>query len=112
MIFSKRKNELAKFLIWSFAAMISVWMLTLGFPDEASALLVVFFSAGIFVFLFRRFTDDKEFITNLFLAALVVRLGFGLFVHLYDIAISLAATRSTYHALWQCHSGLLAWADQ
>ena len=41
--------------------------------------------AGVAIFLFRHYTDEKDFITILFLAALVARLGFGMFLHLYDL---------------------------
>jgi hypothetical protein len=97
MISNAGTIKFAKFLIWSFAAMIAVWMLTLGFPDEASALLVVLFSAGIALFFFRRFAEEKEFITNLFLAALVVRLAFGMFVHLYDAREFFGGDAITFH---------------
>jgi hypothetical protein len=85
MTFKKRTSDFAKYVVWSCAAVVFIWMLTLGFPDEASALLVVLISATTALFIFRHFTDEKDFITNLFLAALVARLAFGMFVHLYDL---------------------------
>ncbi len=85
MIFRKRTSEFAKYFIWSCSAVIFVWMLTLGFPDEASALLVVLFASVIAVFFFRHFSEEKEFVTTLFLGALVARLAFGMFVHVYDL---------------------------
>lgn len=85
MISSARTIVFAKHFVWICAGAISMWVLALGYPDEASALLVVSVTAGIALFFFRHFTEDKEFVTTLFLAALFVRLTFGVFVHLYDL---------------------------
>lgn len=85
MTFKKRTSDFAKYVVWSCAAVVFLWMLTLGFPDEASSLLVVLISATTALFIFRHFTEEKDFITNLFLSALVVRLAFGMFVHVYDL---------------------------
>ncbi len=50
-------------------------------PGGAGALAVALVLAGSFLWVFRRYTEDKEFITTIFLGGLVARLAFGLFVH-------------------------------
>ncbi len=85
MIFRDRTTQFAKYSILGGVALAFLWMLTLGYPEAASALLVVGVSSGIALFFFRHFTDEKEFVTTLFLTALVVRLIFGLFVHVYEL---------------------------
>jgi hypothetical protein len=84
MISNGKITQFAKYAIWTSLGVISLWMLTLGFPDEASALLVILVTAGIALFFFRHYAEDKEFITTLFLAALAVRLGFGILIHVYE----------------------------
>lgn len=85
MTYRKRSTEFWKYFTWSCGVVVFVWMLTFGFPDGVSALLVVLFSSTLALFLFRRFTEEKDFITTLFLGALVARLAFGMFVHIYDL---------------------------
>jgi 4-amino-4-deoxy-L-arabinose transferase and related glycosyltransferases of PMT family len=60
-------------------------MIILVFPDGIAALLVVILLSAASVFLFRRFTDEKDLLTNIFLLALTVRLTFGIFVHFFDL---------------------------
>jgi len=96
---SNRQITLSKYVIWSGAGLIVLWMLILGFPDEASALLVVMAASVIALFLFRHFGEDKEFLTTLFLAALVVRLGFGLFIHVYELRAFFGGDSLTYDFL-------------
>lgn len=72
-------------MLWTSGGVISLWMLTLGFPEGASALLLVLVLSGIAGYIFRHFAEDKEFITTLFLGALAVRLAFGIFVHVYEL---------------------------
>jgi 4-amino-4-deoxy-L-arabinose transferase-like glycosyltransferase len=74
---------LSKYIIWTLAALIGVCMFIVGFPDEASPLMLVLAMTGIALACFRHFSDDKDFITTLFLAALVTRLAFGVFLDLY-----------------------------
>ena len=74
-------------------------MLTVAFPDETATLIVILITAGVALYSFRHFSDDKEYITTLFLGALVVRLGFGLFLHVYDYRGFFGPDASTYHFL-------------
>jgi hypothetical protein len=85
MISNRNFFVTSKYVIWTCLAIISLWMITLGFPDEASALLVILAVGGIALALFRHFAEQKEFITTLFLAALAARLAFGVFIHVYDL---------------------------
>ena len=55
------------------------------FPDGASAIaLVLVLSIGL-IFAFRKYTEEKEFITTVFLVALALRMGFGLLIHIYEL---------------------------
>lgn len=96
MISNRQLIPLSKYLIWTCGGIVALWMLTIGFPDGVSALLVVIVGSGIALFLFRRFTDDKDVLTTLFLAALVIRLAFGLFVHVYDLRDFFGGDALTY----------------
>ena len=95
MISNSRFFYVAKYFIWSCLGVIALWMITLGFPDEASAMLVILAASGVALAIFRYFAEEKEFVTTLFLAALTARLAFGIFVHLYDLR-SFFRWRRTY----------------
>ena len=63
MTFNRRINLLSKYIVWTGAGIVGLWMLTLGFPDEAAAMLVVLFTATIALAVCRHYTEEKEFIT-------------------------------------------------
>jgi hypothetical protein len=60
-------------------------MVVLVFPDGLTALVVVLLLSSIAIFLFRRFTDEKDLLTNIFLLALVSRLAFGILVQAFNL---------------------------
>jgi hypothetical protein len=99
MISDLKTTAFIKFSVWTSAVLICVWMLSVSFPNEASALLVVMTTAGIALGVFRHFTKEKEFVTTLFLAALVVRLAFGMFVYVFDYRDFFGGDSETYHTL-------------
>jgi 4-amino-4-deoxy-L-arabinose transferase-like glycosyltransferase len=98
MIYNPIYIRLARHFIWTCLGIISLWMITLGFPDEASALLVILVTAGATLLIFRHFSDEKEFITTLFLAALTARLIFGIFIHIYDLRSFFGGDALTFDA--------------
>jgi hypothetical protein len=91
-------GSFGKHLVWICAGALALWMLSVSFPDEASALLVVAISAGIALALFRHYSDEKDIITTLFLGALVIRLGFGMFIHVFELRDFFGGDSLTYHA--------------
>jgi hypothetical protein len=82
---SDSQNTLIKYFVWIGAAAVAAWMLSASFPDDTSAFLVVVITSALMLVCFRYFTDEKEFISTLFLAALVARLAFGMFIYVFDL---------------------------
>ena len=97
MISDYRNLALPQFFVWCAVVILSFWMLSVSFPDEASALLVTLIASIIALAVFRRFTTEKDFITTLFLGALAARMGFGLFVHVFDLREFFGGDAITYH---------------
>ena len=60
-------------------------MVILVFPDGIMALVLVAALSSLAIFIFRRFTDERDLVTNIFLLALVVRLVFGIFVQIFNL---------------------------
>ncbi|MEJ7848412.1 MAG: hypothetical protein WKF92_10015 [Pyrinomonadaceae bacterium] len=75
----------SNYLIVAFLVLACLGFAGVVFPEVAGSILVVSLLSAIAIFLFRKFTEDKRFVTNVFLAALFARLIFGLFVHYYDL---------------------------
>ena len=69
------------------ALIISIFLVIslVAFPEGAASLLVILVLSLIFLGVFRHFADDKHFVANVFFAGLALRLGFGLFVHVFDL---------------------------
>lgn len=98
MIFEQHVSPVAKYSVWLWSALIGLWMLSETFPDEVSAVLVIFISAGIAIAVFRHYAQEKDFITTLFLGALAARLTFGMFVHVFDLRDFFGGDAITYNA--------------
>jgi hypothetical protein len=74
-----------KFFIIAAVSVLGFAVSIFAFPDAAAAILVVITFSAIALLIFRNFTEEKEFITNIFLAALLVRLLFGIAVHVFEL---------------------------
>jgi len=85
-----------------FLTITSVVLLTaavVGFlvtPGGAGALLLVAITSFLFAKIFRRYSDEKHFVTWVFLAALAGRLLFGLLVHTFDLRLFFGGDANTY----------------
>lgn len=71
-------------------------MAVFDFPQGAVALLVVLVLSGVALFIFRHFTENKTFITNVFLGALLARLLFGTIIHVLDLRDFVGSDSFTY----------------
>lgn len=76
---------LNRFITLACLLVIAMGIVLVPFPDGAAAIaLVMTLSAG-FVILFRKFTEEKQFITTIFLVGLALRMAFGLMVHIFEL---------------------------
>ncbi len=66
------------------------------FPDGFIAVAVTAVLAGLTAFIFRRFLPDQQFVTNVFLLALALRMAFGLLVHIEEWRLFFGADAITY----------------
>ncbi len=55
------------------------------FPDEASAVLMVSFCSAIVVLVIHHTSDEAIFLQRVFIIGLLLRISFGIVVHLYDL---------------------------
>lgn len=73
----------------------------LAFPDGANAVLLVLFLSIPSIYLIRYYSEEKTFLTNIFLAALLLRLGLGLVIHTFDLRSFFGPDAITYDAAGQ-----------
>ncbi len=76
---------LNRFLVLACVLVIAMGSIAVPFPDGAIAVLVVAILSAVAIVIFRRYTEEKDFITNVFLVALALRMGFGIFVHVFEL---------------------------
>jgi 4-amino-4-deoxy-L-arabinose transferase-like glycosyltransferase len=79
--------------------MIALVMMTITFPEGAGALLVVIIFSGIVLVIIRRSPEQREFLTNIFLVAVVIRLLFGIVVHVFELRDFFGGDALTYDTL-------------
>jgi 4-amino-4-deoxy-L-arabinose transferase-like glycosyltransferase len=77
-------------MLHRFLLLICILVITLGiflveFPDGAIAIAIVFGLAAIAIITFRKFSDEKQFLTTVFLVALALRMAFGVMVHVFEL---------------------------
>ena len=76
---------LHRFLLLACILVIAMGSVAVPFPDGAIAVLVVAILSALALIIFRHYTDEKEFITTVFLVALALRMGFGIFIHVFEL---------------------------
>ena len=74
-----------RFLLLACVLVIAMGSVAVPFPDGATAVLVVAVLSAIAIFIFRRFSEEKEFLTTVFLVALAARMAFGILIHVFDL---------------------------
>lgn len=85
-----------RYLVTVCLTLVAIGMITIAFPDGASSILIVLVLSLIALFLFRRFSAEREFLTTVFLGALMIRLAFGAFVHIFDLREFFGGDANTY----------------
>ena len=83
-------------LIIGVVALAVIGAVALTVPDAAAALAVVLIPSLIALGLFRHYSEDKEFITKIFIGGLLVRLAFGLFVQIFELREFFGGDANTY----------------
>ena len=85
-----------RYFITACLVVVTLGMITVAFPEGAASILVVLGLSTVVLLIFRRFSAEREFLTTIFLAALLVRLAFGIFVHIYDLREFFGGDAITY----------------
>ncbi len=67
------------------------------FPDGLMAVAILSILAGGIVLSIRKFAEDREFLTLVFLAALALRLAFGIFIDVFDLRMFFGTDGLGYH---------------
>jgi hypothetical protein len=87
-----------KTLILLSIAVVALGLTSVIFPDAAGTVMLTLPLTLAALFIFRWSTDEKEFITKIFLVGLFVRVGFGLFVHIFNYREFFGGDALTYDA--------------
>ena len=74
-----------RFLVLGCILVIALGIVMVDFPDGAVAIGIVFALSAAAIFIFRKYTDEKEFITTIFLVALALRMAFGVMIHVFEL---------------------------
>jgi hypothetical protein len=88
-----------RFLIAVCLAVLGLSMVTIAFPEGTAAIIIVAGLSALALSIFRTYADDKDFITNLFLSALLVRILFGIVVHIGNLREFFGGDALTYDFL-------------
>jgi hypothetical protein len=74
----------------------AIAMIVFTLPHGPAALVVVLVLSSIALFIFRHYADDKDFITNIFLSALLLRVLFGVVIHIFELREFVGPDSFTY----------------
>ena len=85
-----------RYFIAACLVIVTLGMITAAFPEGAASILVVLVLSATVILIFRRFTEEREFLTTIFLGALLARLAFGIFIHIYELRDFFGADAQTY----------------
>lgn len=87
---------LRRFLILLCVLVIALGVVVVEFPAGAVGIGLVFVLAAGAIFIFRKYTDEKEFVTAIFLVALALRMAFGVLIHAYELREFFGGDALTY----------------
>ena len=76
---------LNRFLLLGCLLLIALGVLAIPYAEGAPALALTGVLALAAVLIFRKFTPEKDFITSVFLIGLILRMGFGMMVHIFEL---------------------------
>lgn len=112
---------LDRFLWLSFVVIAALCVFAVPFPDGLVALMAVAILSAAAIHLFRQYTEEKNFITTVFLAGLALRLLFGVLLEVFDgrsffggDALAYDARGASLVEVWLGHSertGMIAWLN-
>ncbi len=85
-----------RFFIAACLIVVILGMVTVAFPEGAASILVVLAFSAVALLIFRSFTAEREFLTTIFLGALLVRLAFGIFIHVFELRGFFGGDATTY----------------
>ncbi len=85
--------------IFSFLTAITVIILT--FPEGNIAVLVTAVLSVLTIVLIRQNTEDSDFLIKIFLAGLLARIAFGVFIHVFELRAFFGGDALTYDAFGQ-----------
>lgn len=85
-----------RYIITTCLVLVTLGMITAAFPEGAASILIVVLLSASALLIFRKFSSEREFLTTVFLGALLVRLAFGVFIHLFDQRSFFGADAVTY----------------
>lgn len=69
------------------------------YPDGLAAIVAVAITSVLAIAAFRSYADDRDYVTKIFLIALAARLGFGFFVHSFDLREFFGGDAYTYDSV-------------
>ncbi len=85
-----------RYFITACLIVVILGMITVAFPEGAASILVVLGFSLAAILIFRKFTAEREFLTTIFLGALLVRLAFGIFIHIFELRDFFGGDAETY----------------
>lgn len=75
---------LNRFLLLAYLLIVALGLFAVPFPYGAVGLMIAAILSVFALSIFRRSTEEKKFITTVFLVALALRMGFGLLVQIFE----------------------------
>ena len=75
---------LNRFLLLGCGLLVALGLFAIPVTEGLPALGLTAVLSAIAILLFRKYTEEKEFVTTVFLIGLIIRMAFGLLLHIYD----------------------------
>lgn len=76
---------LNRFLLLGCLLLVALGIFAIPYAEGAPALAFTGVLSLVAILIFRKFTSEKEFITTVFLTGLILRMGFGMMIHIFEL---------------------------
>ncbi|CAN5338661.1 hypothetical protein BH20ACI2_BH20ACI2_15920 [soil metagenome] len=76
---------LQRLLLLACVLVIALGTIVVDFPEGVIAVGFIFAITGLVVIAIQKYAEERQFLTAVFLSALALRMGFGIFIHVFEL---------------------------
>ncbi len=87
------------YFLFVFSAVLAFVFIVVAFPEGFAAVITIVILSAVIIAVIRNQTEDGDYLQQLFLTGLILRLSFGIIIHSFDLRSFFGGDSGTYDSL-------------